>query len=70
MVAMKFAQTKWDSSFCLADSGVGKVGAKTLFFTAAAACEPRKKRNGLTFDYTGCLIGILIMVYNSPHITG
>ncbi len=31
--------------------------------------EPRKKP-GLTFHCTGCLIGILIMVYYNPHITG
>ena len=30
--------------------------------------EPRK--NPLTFHCTGCLIGILIMVYYNPHITG
>ena len=28
------------------------------------------ENNPLTFYYTGCLIGILIMVYNNPHITG
>ena len=32
--------------------------------------EPRKKKNGLTFHFTGCLIGILIMVYHNPYITG
>ena len=31
--------------------------------------EPRKKKT-LTFHSTGCLIGILIMVYYNPHITG
>ena len=31
--------------------------------------EPRKKKT-LTFHYTGCLIGIRIMVYFNPHITG
>ena len=29
-----------------------------------------KKTPGLTFHYTGCLIGILIMVYDNPYITG
>ncbi len=28
------------------------------------------EKNPLTFHYTGCLIGILIMVYYNPHITG
>ena len=28
------------------------------------------KENPPTFHYTGCLIGILIMVYYNPHITG
>ena len=31
--------------------------------------EPRKKP-GLTFHSTGCLIEVLIMVYYNPHITG
>ena len=31
--------------------------------------EPRKK-NGLTFHYTACLIGVLIMVYYHPHVAG
>ena len=31
--------------------------------------EPRKK-NGLTFQYTGCLIRILTWVYYNPHNTG
>ena len=30
--------------------------------------EPRK--NPLTFHYTGCLTGLLIMAYSNPHITG
>ena len=30
--------------------------------------EPRK--NPLPFHYTGCLIGILIMAYYNPYITG
>ena len=30
--------------------------------------EPQKK-NGLTFHYTGWLIGILIMVHYNPYIT-
>ena len=29
-----------------------------------------EKRPGLTFRYTGWLIGILLMVYYNPHITG
>ena len=28
--------------------------------------EPRKQPSD-TFDYTGCLIGVLIMVYYNPH---
>ena len=28
------------------------------------------EKNPLTFHYTGCLIGILIIVYYNPHITG
>ncbi len=28
------------------------------------------EKNPLTFHYTGCLIGILIMVYCNPHIIG
>ncbi len=28
------------------------------------------EKNPLTFHYTGCLIGILIMVYYNPYITG
>ena len=31
-------------------------------------CEPRKKPD-LAFHDTGCLMGILIMVYCNPHIT-
>ena len=33
-----------------------------------ASIEPRKKP--LTFHGTGCLIGVLIMAYYNPHITG
>ena len=28
------------------------------------------KKHPLTFHYTGCLIGILIMVYHDPYIIG
>ena len=28
------------------------------------------EKNPPTFHYTGCLIGILTMVYCNPHITG
>ena len=31
--------------------------------------EPRKKKT-LTFHYTGCLVGILILAHCSPYITG
>ena len=34
-----------------------------------AAIAPRKKKTR-TFHYTGCFIGILIMVYSNPHMTG
>ena len=39
-----------------------------LFF-GPKTYEPGKKP-GLTFHYTGWLIGILIVVYYNPHITG
>ena len=29
-----------------------------------------RKRNALTFQYIGCFVGILIMVYCNPHTTG
>ena len=28
------------------------------------------KKRTPTFHYTGCLVGILMMVYKNPHITG
>ena len=36
----------------------------------ATPVDMSHEKNPLTFHYTGCLIGILIMVYYNPHITG
>ena len=48
--------------------GLGICATYTLSHPAQLP-EPRKKR-ALTFHYTGCSIGILLMVYYNPHITG
>ena len=34
------------------------------------SCHVSHEENPLTFHYSGCLIGILIMVYYNPYITG
>ncbi len=45
---------------------------KTRFKTKplSQANHMSHEKNPLTFHYTGCLIGILIMAYYNPHITG
>ena len=40
----------------------------TLCGRSTGSSEPEKKT--LTFQYTGCLIGILIMVYSNPDKNG
>ena len=43
-------------------------GALTVSFFLAGIMSHQK--NPLTLHYTGCLIGILIMAYHNPHLTG
>ena len=40
-----------------------------LYLTSCRPIEPCEIP-GLAFHYTGCLVGILILVYYNPHITG
>ncbi len=37
-------------------------------FDHSSSSEPRKKK--LLLSFTGCLIGILMMAYCSPYVTG
>ena len=43
-----------------------------IYFYNSKAASPKRhlshEKKPLTFHYTGCLIGILIMVYYNPHI--
>ena len=46
-------------------------GCSTLTVSKSHADKvSHAKKKTLTFHYTGCLVGILIMVYSNPHITG
>lgn len=40
-----------------------------LYINRKLPNEPRRKQSD-TFHCTGCLIGILSMVYDDPHVTG
>ncbi len=44
------------------------LGAIILHPTCLPQTHLSYEKNPLTFHYTGCLIGILIMVYYSPHM--
>ena len=43
---------------------------KHLFLSTVFLHTLEPGKNSLTFQYTGCWMGILIMVYYNPHITG